>query len=255
MSTVRGTYHTHTVRCQHARGDVPEYAAAAAAAGLERLGAADHTPLPDGRWAGVRMRLDELTAYEAAVAEARAQQPGLRVLLGMECDIAPEYLPWYRDVLRPRGYDYLIASVHFLTGGDGGERSAFGCVGDAAALRDYARRIALAAESGLFAFIAHPDNIVDGERRWSADAAAFARDLCAISRQHRLPLELNALGLRESRGYPWRPFWEIAAEMGCQAVASSDAHRPEHAAAGLDDIAALAGELGIALTDPFAAAA
>lgn len=252
MPSVRGTYHTHTARCQHAQGDVPDYARAAAAAGLERLGAADHTPLPDGRWAGVRMRLDELPSYEAAVAEAGRAVPGLRLLRGMECDIAPEYLGWYRDTFTARGYDYLIASVHFATGRGGAEVSAFGCAGDPAALRDYAARIAVAAESGLFAFVAHPDNIVDRERTWGPDAQAFARDLCAIALAHGLPLELNALGLREARGYPWRPFWEVAAAAGCRAVASTDAHRPEHAAAGLDDLVRYADELGIALVDPFA---
>lgn len=251
MRSPRGSYHTHTFRCQHAEGEVVDFVRAAAAAGLERLGAADHTPLPDGRWAGVRMRLDELPAYEAAVRAARDAVPGVRVLQGMECDIAPEYLDWYRDTYLARGYDYLIASVHFLTNA-AGEASGFGCSGDPVALRDYVRRVTLAAESGHFAFIAHPDNIVARDRAWNPDAAAFAHDICAVSAAHGLPLELNSLGLRDDRGYPWRPFWEIVAEHGCSAVASSDAHRPEHAARGLDAMAALADELGIALVDPFA---
>jgi histidinol-phosphatase (PHP family) len=251
MHSPRGSYHTHTVRCQHAEGDVTDYAQAAAAAGLLRLGAADHTPLPDGRWAGVRMRLDELPAYEAAVHAARQAVPGIRVLQGMECDIDAAYLPWYRATFLERGYDYLIASVHFVTSG-GAEVSAFGCSGDAAALRDYARRIGLAIDSGLFAFIAHPDNIVARDRQWNADAAAFATDICAAAAARKLPLELNSLGLRDDRGYPWRPFWEIAAQHGCCAVASSDAHQPRHAATGLDAMAALAEELGITLVDPFA---
>lgn len=252
MQQPRGNYHTHTFRCQHAQGDVGDYAAAAAMAGLLRLGAADHTPLPDGRWAGVRMRLDELPAYEAAVQAARLATPGLRLLQGMECDIAPEYLDWYRDTYLARGYDYLIASVHFLTS-TGGEASGFGCSGDPVALRDYARRITLALESGHFAFVAHPDNIVAKDRRWNPDAAAFAHDLCTVAAAHGIPLELNSLGLRDDRGYPWRPFWEIVAEHGCTAIASSDAHKPEHVAAGLDAMAVIAEEMGIRLVDPFAA--
>lgn len=251
MHQPRGSYHTHTARCQHAQGDVTDYARAAATAGLLRLGAADHTPLPDGRWPSVRMRLDELPDYEAAVRSARLAVPGLRILQGMECDIAPEYLGWYRDTFLARGYDYLIASVHFLTS-TGGEASGFGCAGDPVALRDYARRIILAIESGSFAFIAHPDNIVAKDRSWNPDTAAFAHDICAAAAARGIPLELNALGLRDDRGYPWRPFWEIAASHGCRAIASSDAHKPEHVASGLDAMAVMAEELGITMVDPFA---
>ena len=128
-----GVYHTHTFRCQHATGEVVDYARAAAAAGLARLGAADHTPLPDGRWGSVRMRLEELPAYEAAVAAARREVPELRVLQGMECDVGAEYFSWYRDTFLARGYDYLIASVHFRSrGGELGEGRAGlagGCCG------------------------------------------------------------------------------------------------------------------------------
>lgn len=248
---VQGVYHTHTGRCQHAEGDVPDYARAAAAAGLARLGASDHTPLPDGRWAGVRMRLDELPGYEAAVHEARSAAPGLHVLLGMECDIDAGYLGWYRDTFAARGYDYLIASVHAVDS-DGREVNAFGCAGDPAALRDYARRIELAAASGLFAFIAHPDNIVSAGAAWTADTAAFARDVCTAATAHGIPLELNSLGLRERRGYPWRPFWEVAAAHGCAVVLSTDAHQPRNVAAGLDELADLAAGLGLRVVDPVA---
>ena len=173
MPPVTGVYHTHTRRCQHAEGEVVDYARAAAAAGLSVLGASDHTPLPDGRWASVRMRLDELPAYEAAVARAGAMVPQVRVLLGMECDVGQQYFPWYRDTFRARGYDYLIASIHYLdSNGDGREVSAFeGCRG-AAALRDWSGKALAAIGSGLFAFLAHPDNIAGGGQAWTAEIAA-----------------------------------------------------------------------------------
>ena len=47
---LKRNYHTHTYRCQHARGDCVDYARVASELGMEVLGFSDHTPLPDGRW-------------------------------------------------------------------------------------------------------------------------------------------------------------------------------------------------------------
>ena len=57
-------YHTHTYRCQHATGDVIDYAKAAIEAGLTTLGMSDHAALPDNRWNNVRMSMPELDDYE-----------------------------------------------------------------------------------------------------------------------------------------------------------------------------------------------
>ena len=241
---VTGVFHTHTFRCHHAVGDVVDYARAAAAAGLATLGASDHTPLPDGRWAEVRMHLDELPAYEAAVALARTTVPQVRVLLGMECDVRASYFSWYQDTYLARGYDYLIASIHFLDR-DGVEVSAFGGCRGAAALRDWTDKAVAAIDSGLFAFLAHPDNIACGDAVWSDEVAAAVDAVCAAAADRKIPLELNSLGLRERRGYPWRPFWERAAVHGCSVILSTDAHRPADTARGLAEMAALAGELGL----------
>jgi len=244
-------YHTHTFRCKHATGEVIDYARAAAAAGLRRMGATDHTPVPDGRWDSVRMRLDELPGYEAAVRQAQQEVPGIEVLLGMECDAGAQYFTWYQDTFLARGYAYLIGSVHYLNQ-DGREISSFGGCRTAGAVRDWASTSIAAIDSGLFAFLAHPDNIACGDAVWTADIAAAASDICAASVARNVPLELNALGLRERRGYPWRPFWELAASHGCRAVLTTDAHAPSDVAAGLSELEAYAAELGLRVVDPLA---
>jgi len=244
MLPVAGVFHTHTFRCHHASGEVVDYARAAAAAGLNVMGASDHTPVPDGRWSDVRMRLDELPAYEAAVAQARIAVPQVRVLLGMECDVGQAYFGWYRDTFLARGYDYLIASIHYLDR-DGVEVSAFGGCRGAAALRDWSAKALAAIDCGLFAFLAHPDNIACGDAVWTSEVAAAVDEVCVAAAAKGIPLELNSLGLRERRGYPWRPFWERAATHGCSVILSTDAHKPEDTARGLDQLAALAQELGL----------
>ena len=249
MPAVTSTYHTHTFRCKHASGDVVDYARAAAAAGLTVFGAADHTPLPDNRWLAVRMPHDQLPAYEAAVALARREVPGLRVLQGMECDIGVQYFGWYRDTFLARGYDYLIGSIHFLEV-DGREVSTFGGCRGRAALRDWSDKAVAAIGSGLFAFIGHPDNIACGDAPWNDEVVAAVDTVCAASAGAGVPLELNALGLREQRGYPWRPFWERAAAHCCPVVLSSDAHHPQDTAEGLDGLLAYAGGLGLRVVEP-----
>ena len=77
-------YHTHTFRCDHASGDCIDYAHIADRAGLKILGFSDHTPLPDDRWADMRMTMDQLDEYEIAVKLARDAYPRVRMLIGLE---------------------------------------------------------------------------------------------------------------------------------------------------------------------------
>ncbi|MBA3685272.1 MAG: histidinol-phosphatase [Planctomycetes bacterium] len=244
----QAVYHTHTHRCKHASGDAPDYARVAAAGGCRVLGISDHTPLPDGRWPGVRMTMDGFPGYLAAIAQARAEQPALTVLAAVECEWVPEFASFYRDELLGRnGLDYLIGAGHY-TVIDGVWRGSFEHLVTPAALRTYATMMEEAMVSGLFAFIAHPDLIGCCNEVWTADTAACARDLCAASLATGVPLELNGYGIRKEwidtpdgrrPQYPWIPFWEIAGAMGVQVVLNSDAHRPEDTLAGYDDLVAI----------------
>ncbi|MBA3937772.1 MAG: PHP domain-containing protein [Planctomycetes bacterium] len=251
-------YHAHTWRCQHAEGDAVDYARVAAAGGCRVLGISDHVPMPDGRWAEFRMRMDQLDGYEAAVAAAQAAEPGLQVLLGMECELVPEFTGFYRDeLLGRRGYDYLIGACHgtYL---DGRWISSFERLGTPRALRAYADYAVRTLASGLFAFFAHPDIIGGSHADWNADTAACAADICAASAALRVPLEMNSYGFRKPfidgaagprATYPWKPFWEVAAAHRVQVVLNSDAHRPQDVLAGYDELAAWRDELGLVEAD------
>ncbi len=254
----RAVYHTHTHRCKHASGEATDYARVAAAGGCRVLGISDHTPLPDGRWSGVRMDLAEFPNYLAAIDRARAEQPSLTVLAAVECEWVPEFASFYRDELLGRhGLDYLIGAGHY-TLIDGRYRGSFEHLVTAESLRTYAAMMAEGMASGLFAFIAHPDLIGCCNDRWTADTAACARDLCAASVATGVPLELNGYGIRKdwldtSEGhrpqYPWIPFWEIAGALGVQVVLNSDAHRPEDTLAGYDDLVAIRDRFGLVEAD------
>ena len=58
---MRFNYHTHTTRCQHAKGTEREYVEAAIRGGYKILGFSDHTPYPfdNGYESRIRMKMEE----------------------------------------------------------------------------------------------------------------------------------------------------------------------------------------------------
>lgn len=246
--------HTHTCRCKHAQGDVREYCVEAVRQGLETLGFSDHAPLPDGRWHSVRMEMAELEGYCRAVDAARLEFPALTVLKGLECEYVPEFVGVYQDLfLGAHAMDYLVAGAHWYP--HRGEWTAlYGTPMSGPMLRDYVDYVIASMQSGLFAFVAHPDLFGVAYASWDAEAEACSRALLTAAGDLDMPMEINGYGLRKPMvdgpdgwryKYPWRPFWELAAECGVSAVLSSDAHEPEHVGVGLRETAALAESCGV----------
>jgi len=246
--------HTHTCRCKHARGDVEDYCREAVARGLTTLGFSDHTPLPDGRWKSVRMGMDELAGYCQAIEEARLLFPRLEILKGLECEYLPELEGLYRDeFLGTWSMEYLVGGAHWYPY-EGSWTPIYGTAMDAAKLRAYVDYLIASLQSGLFAFIAHPDLFGVAYKEWDAEAAACSRALLEAARGLHIPLEINGYGMRKPTletpsgtrlMYPWLPFWELAGECGVQAVLCSDAHEPENVAAGLTEGAEIARRCGL----------
>lgn len=262
-------YHTHTWRCRHAEGDVPDYVEEARLAGMEELGFSDHMPWPDGRWSFFRMDIELLPGYVEALRAAReaenARPDGLSILMGLECEYEAAALPWMRErFLGELGFDYLALGVHCYELG-GRWHDSFQ-IRDARGLAGYARQVERAAASGFFAYLAHPDVFCNSYWAWDADAEACARDVLAACEGAGLPIEVNANGLRKplvpsSEGrrppYPHRRFWELAAEYDVVAIAGSDAHRPIEVSMGLGECADIARRHGLPLVSrlPLAAPA
>jgi histidinol-phosphatase (PHP family) len=257
-------FHTHTFRCGHAAADVPDYAEAAKKAGITVLGISDHTPLPDGWTPEIRMRMRELDGYLAAIRRAD-RECGISVIAGMECDIHSRYFSFYKnELLIPGRCRYLIGAVHYYT--HRGEELYAGLMPSAAHLCSYIDTIISGIESGLFAFIAHPDQFAAGWNRWDGETRSRVRALMDAAKAADIPLEINGNGFRKrsvefgslfdaegpsspAKGprppYPWRPFWEMAAEYGVSYISNSDAHRPADVNASLDLCEALAEDLGL----------
>lgn len=253
-------YHTHTYRCNHAKGDVADYSRAAVKKGLTVLGITDHTPLPDDRWLYMRMGISALPAYLRAIDEAQKEYTDLTILKGMECEWAPEYHSFFQEVLLGEcELDYLILGCHFFPF-QGSWLSSHGDIVDAKRLRAYTEFLAKSMRSGLFAFVAHPDLFGLSYLEWDENTKAASRDILATAQELALPLEINGYGLMkrkmrtpqgERSAYPWRPFWELATDFDVKFVVNSDAHYPDHVDQGIQKGHQLAHSLGLTIVmDP-----
>ncbi len=248
-------FHTHTYRCKHATGDVLDFAQAAYNQGSLALGISDHVAWPDNRWPEVRMPFDQLDEYEQAVDAARTALPQMDIFKGMECEYDAVYHSYLQDeLLGERQFDYLIGAAHY-TPLNGEWLNSFEALNTPETLSAYSAYLVNMMETGLFAFIAHPDLFGCSNDRWTPDLEACTRDILEAAEATGTPLEINGNGFRKSwrstpeggerARYPWRPFWEMAANYRIQVICNADAHHPEHVLSNMADGRRLAESLNL----------
>ncbi|MDQ8185829.1 histidinol-phosphatase [Pelagicoccus sp. SDUM812002] len=229
--------HSHTPLCKHAVGMPTDYAAVAEARGLRGITLTCHCPLPDGFSAGVRMSPEQYEEYVAMVYEARDEYAGrVDVRLGLESDYYPGVEPWLEKLHARYPLNHVLGSVHPQVP----DYVAIYFNGDPFDYQQtYFDHLALAAESGLYDTLAHPDLIKnESPEDWdltrilpyiqrSLDriaATGVAMELNTSGRYKRIP-EFNPnptmLGLMRERGIP--------------VVLGADAHQPERVAEGYED--------------------
>ena len=254
-------FHTHTHRCKHASGTVKDYVDAAVKNNkgknndLPLLGMSDHTPLPDNRWANVRMDISELDAYVEEFKEAETDK--IILLKGLECEWNIIYEGFYREeLLGSRNFDYLIGSVHYFK--KHGEWEYLSEIKTSKHLKKYADIMINTMRSGIFSFIAHPDGFGAGYQTWDNNTKACTKDILIAAEELEIPLEINGYGLRKdllstSEGlrhvYPWMEFWEIAGNYNIKAICNSDAHRPEDVTASIEECIKIAKKFEIEIID------
>ncbi len=225
---MRINYHTHTVRCRHARGTEREYIEAAIANGIQVLGFSDHTPYPtpqEGDWWRPYMKMEELSEYVNTLLELKREYKNrIELHIGLEAEYFPAFFGELLDAVRSLQIEYLIMGQHKL--GDGRSTDIYSGTEtkEESVLEYYYSQVLAGAATGSFTYIAHPDVLrFEGERDVYE---RHTRDFCRRIREMNLPLEINFLGIQEERRYPREDFWRIAGEEGCDAVYGLDAHSP-----------------------------
>ena len=87
-------YHTHTKRCQHAKGEDREYVEAAIQSGFQILGFSDHCPwpFPDGYVSGIRMKPSEIDGYFHSLESLREEYKNdIHIFIGFEAEYDPAH--------------------------------------------------------------------------------------------------------------------------------------------------------------------
>lgn len=238
--------HMHTPLCKHAQGEPEAYAAVAAERGLAGIIVTCHNPPIDNWSPTVRMADNQFDSYVQMVDRARQAWAGrVDVRLGMECDFVPGMEAALAKQLQRAEFNHILGSVHpqiaqykerFFTG----DVLAF--------QRTYFEHLALAAETGLFDTLAHPD-LVKNEfpQEWQTErlAETLAASLDRIAAAG-TAMELNTSGLQKKLP-EMNPGRTILVEMharGIPVVLGADAHVPQRVAADYVPALQLLAEIG-----------
>lgn len=243
-------YHMHTPLCRHATGSPRDYAAQAKAAGLTEIGFSDHSPMQQDDFDDWRMRQDQLDEYVESVRAAQHDFPDLTIRLSLEVDYLPGHEEWIRELAERYPWDYLIGSVHYISGGwaidnpyklsNWKDRNAYDV------WAEYFDRLTQAASSGLFEIIGH----IDLPKKFGfipdRDCTPLFQTFLSAAAKSRCAIELNTTGLRKDcrEIYPSRKILELAKNTGLQITFGSDAHATEEVGLNFVEAIQLAREVG-----------
>lgn len=231
-------YHAHTHRCGHAWGTDDEFVQAAIDAGYTTLGFSEHAPWPfkDGYWeidTRQRITMDMLESYISDMQALKEKyKDRIDIKIGLECEYFPQYFDWLRTV-KDR-FDYLLLGVH-CSDQDEHLTHYYARSTQPQQVEEYLRCALAGMESGLFAYLAHPELCLADYPVYDEVAKHMVHSICRKAKELDMPLEYNLYGVdKQGRGrqkglrYPCELFWEAAAEYGCTAIIGVDAHRPIH---------------------------
>jgi histidinol-phosphatase (PHP family) len=252
-------YHTHTLLCRHADGWPVDYAAAAAARGVEELGCSDHNPMPDDGFDDWRMGRADLPRYVEAVEAARAAHPQLSIRLGLEVDYFDDGGAWLDALEGMAEWDYWIGSVHYLPGGWDVDNPKWVSLGrwDEQTVEDvwdrYFATYVRCLRSGRFEFCGHPDLVKKFGHRPSGDLRRYYEPVAQAVLDTGTILELNTAGWHTAaaEAYPGEEFLKVLAQTGMPLMISSDAHRPDNVGRDFERAVELAREAGFRQTVRF----
>ena len=238
--------HMHTPLCHHATGEPEAYAAVAERRGLKGIIVTCHNPTNDGWSPQTRMKLEQFEDYVALVERTRQAWAGrVDVRLGLESDYVPGMEPWLEELHGMAELHYVLGSVHAPLP----EYKARFLNGDILAFQHtYFEHLAMAAETGLFDALAHPDLVKLVEpAQWKLDRLLdhIGECLDRIAAAG-TAMELNTSGLHKpvAEMNPARPILEAMHRRNIPVVLGADAHVPERVAADFEDALTMLQEVG-----------
>ena len=218
-------FHTHTFLCGHASGTPEEYVQRAIQCGINHLGFSDHAPMQIGGndKISTRMKASEAERY---VSELRALREKYRdqidLSIGFEIEYYPSFFAETLKQVKALGIEYLILGQHFTREERSGYQYVARPTADEDDFKEHVAQVVEGIHSGAFTYVAHPDVF-----HFTGDQSMYLREMrkiCVASRECNVPLEINLLGIRDHRRYPFPLFWEMAGKEKCPVTFGSDAH-------------------------------
>lgn len=214
-------YHTHTRWCRHGTGEIEAYIQEGITKDLHVLAITEHVPLlgdPDPR----RIFCSEFDAFNRELSSMITKYADcIDVRKGFECEYYPDQLENYQRYRDEFGYNILILGHH--TSCDHTLDNFI--LKEAWQVRRYADEVCEALETRLFTFLAHPDVVFHGYRRFDNEFLAAMKQIFSTCEQLSIPVEINVNGHHYQRGYPCEGIWQkIAPSYQLDCLIGSDAH-------------------------------
>lgn len=223
--------HTHTWRCGHASGEDYEYVENAIVAGFECLGFSEHIQYRADKGKYNRIDFEDYYKYFSDLNQLKRQyEKRIKILCGLEAAYVPEAM---RDIIDLKEYcDFILLGQH--QGGLNNRKYGLSC--DDAELMCYTQEIVEGIGTGFYNILAHPDFFMCSRSEWNDKCEQNAYRICKAAKDYGIPLEINIKGSyssvntidgKKSVKYPYRKFWEIAADVGNEVLYGLDAHSPK----------------------------
>ncbi|MCH3909240.1 MAG: histidinol-phosphatase [Bacilli bacterium] len=232
------TYHSHTKRCGHATGEDEDYVKKAIEGHYEILGFSDHVMLPGKSQHGMRGDYSLADGYFKSVRslqEKYAKQ--LRIYCAFEAEwYGDAFKDYYEDLLSSGKVDYLLLGQHCFLNSEGGFTFYSQVSDKKKATLMYVEDLIKGMESGLFAYVAHPDLFMIWYGDWDAFAYQCSVSIIEAAKKNHMILEVNMgpsrWGRRNGGGeeidvaYPCPNFWDIVSEYQLPCIIGVDDHHP-----------------------------
>ncbi|WP_054958172.1 histidinol-phosphatase [Paenibacillus dakarensis] len=247
--------HTHHFRCGHADGNIREYIEAGISSGLRVIGISDHTPYfgspEDQPFPYIAMGKAELANYVDEVLQLKQEYEGkIDVLLGIESDFFPQHAEVYLQTLSKYPFDYIIGSVHQVSGVSIFNKNRWKNLGSkqkVAVKEEYFSLIRQSARSGMFQILGHIDAMKGNYPSFTDIMTEDAlEETLKVIAECGIAIEINTSGKTKLSGgwYPSNAILERALYHGVEVTFGSDAHKPSRVGDEFEEVAAALKDIG-----------
>ena len=230
MSDLKGKFinmHTHTTRCQHAKGTDREYVESAIEAGMDVLGFSDHAPyiFREGYVGQIRMQMDELEGYVDSILSLKKEyEKDITIYCGLEMEYFPAFFDKTMAEIEKNPIDYFILGQHFYDQEEGWH-SPKRAWDDEEHLSMYVERVMAGIATDKFLYVAHPDIMC-----FTGEPEIYRKHMLPLIQEMKrrdMPIEINMNGFRDNFHYPTPAFIDMGVECGCDFIIGMDAHHPK----------------------------